>query len=653
MMTIAIMSLLLLVWLFPGLYQNAGHLNTTGLLRYKEPVLLNEDGGRPDEILENDDFGGCWFDDFRDDEGTVNAVNVERALGRRFLSPYELGASPNCTGLWHFNEGAGNNVADYSDFGNPGTVIDASWTNGLKHNALAFDGTDDRVHIGDTPLLDNGTVEFWFAPGTDIDEDIEVMEALVSSDWNYVGIGNFTGELEDCRLHFRIGSNSSESSCLVSQKSTWTAGEWYHVAASWNSTKMMMYVNGALDNATDRTCPARWGANLTVGADTVNGLGRFFNGDIDELAVHQVTLSPGEIAEHSMCYHDLGRVTSKRIDLPPNACWEEILINKSESHCGCLKISVIDTALGRPIPFRENLTECIITMRNLDVNSIRLEAWFSSSGECTAILESWGVEWNYTRSIRDDFLGENKFTAEGDYRLSNSGISLAPNEFVADGDTLALWHCNEGMGRLSKDGSGAGNNAILRGVNWTLGAMDYAWEFDGIDDFVHVPHVPHLNHSGSLSVSAWFNTSDTSGGEQVVIDKRDAPDHGFLLALDASGRGVFQVGDGTDTCRLTGSTDLRDGEWHQIAGIMDVTRDVLEFYIDGELGASSGHGISHIYNVNPLRLGANSYAKTDFFKGFLDEVMILERVLSPDEVLAISRRFHYNRVLHRPNAKLT
>ncbi len=646
--TVFCIQILLLLLLFVPLVSNGtSQLDTKVIRRLDERDFFCNEVERQRDCIENDAFGGgSWFDDFGFDEGVEHTENTKNALGRIVLSDYELNPDPNCTGLWHFNEGLGNTVLDASGLAHTGTAHGASWTNGIKKKSLTFDGQDDYIDIKNNTFLDNGTIEFWFTPGNNIDADRPLRESLISSGRNYIGFGNFSGELDDSRLYFRISPNSSVSSDLISQRDNWISGEWYHIAVTWSETVQEIYVNGILDNATSKTCSGGWGANLTIGAENILGTARFFKGDVDEVATYNIPLIPERIMEHSKRYHDVGRIISETINLPINACWESIHVNKSEGRKTYINISVIDVFYNEVIEGYENHSMSTLTLKNLPVPSIRLEAWFSGNGENTAILESWGVEWNSTKTMSDSFLGNTKSNAEGDYRLSHSSIHLAPNEYIPDNDTLALWHFDEGIDFSVGDASGNGNTAIIRGANWTEGVMDYSLEFDGINDFLEVPHNKGINPVEDLSISAWVNTSEATGEQQIIVDKRSGAKQGYVLALDAEGNPFFKVGDGTDECRVIGNLDLRDDEWHSIVGTWDSQGGVSVLYVDGiPVVTSVKHGLSSIFNNNSLRMGAASYTETDHLKGSLDEILILDRTLSSREILAISNRVCLNATL--------
>ena len=70
----------------------------------------------------------------------------------------------NTVALWHFNEGAGNNLFDSTSNHNDGLISGASWVDEGFKSSLRFDGVDDYVQVNYTPPLltpPDLTVEAW------------------------------------------------------------------------------------------------------------------------------------------------------------------------------------------------------------------------------------------------------------------------------------------------------------------------------------------------------------------------------------------------------------------------------------------------------------------------------------------------------------
>ena len=78
---------------------------------------------------------------------------------------------------------------------------------------------------------------------------------------------------------------------------------------------------------------------------------------------------------------------------------------------------------------------------------------------------------------------------------------------VADDDGLvAEWHFDEGSGSVLVDSSGNGNDGVINGATWVGGVSGSALSFDGVDDYVEVPHDSSLDFGyGDLSISSWMH----------------------------------------------------------------------------------------------------------------------------------------------------
>ena len=153
-------------------------------------------------------------------------------------------------------------------------------------NALSLDGTDDYA----APLSPNvsgmneGTIEFWFLPNS---------WSTSTSIWNggnghpgtngdWVKIGSHAPTAGNSNLIFGVYAGSwrwSNSGALPD------LGVWRHVAASWNSTGLKIYVDGQhlATNSYSGGIP-NFSAEL-IGASS---WGSFFNGHVDEVRIWNI-----------------------------------------------------------------------------------------------------------------------------------------------------------------------------------------------------------------------------------------------------------------------------------------------------------------------------------------------------------------------------
>jgi Concanavalin A-like lectin/glucanases superfamily len=152
--------------------------------------------------------------------------------------------------------------------------------------AYHFDGAT-RVAIGHTELISRApfTVALWMrAPlGSSFMSAVSKPSSLATLD-NVMSLG------------MASGTAFWETNAGTIATATDLRGSWHHVAATWDGTTRLLYVDGSvvgMDNVQfdDSLLDVAIGGDLDFGAPAI-----FFTGEIDELELHQRALGPSEIA---------------------------------------------------------------------------------------------------------------------------------------------------------------------------------------------------------------------------------------------------------------------------------------------------------------------------------------------------------------------
>jgi uncharacterized repeat protein (TIGR01451 family) len=194
---------------------------------------------------------------------------------------------------------AATTFQDVSGQGNNGTctgiACPTAGVSGKFGKAAQFDGVNDVISAGNPAVLRlTGALSLagWFKTTAPVGN----YRALVSK-WHtgptnasYL-LGWETGGLRFCL------SNGTRMICANSGQA-YNNGQWHHVAGTWNGTTATIYVDGAAVNATpDGTfgLVANTTLNVKVGSDDSGSGDRFFNGQIDEVAIYRHALSAAEI----------------------------------------------------------------------------------------------------------------------------------------------------------------------------------------------------------------------------------------------------------------------------------------------------------------------------------------------------------------------
>ncbi len=201
--------------------------------------------------------------------------------------------------LMHFN----NNTLDYSSKGNNGTATGANCSAsaaGKFFSGCSFDGADDYVNVPDSDSLDITTaitIEAWVmfkgAGSNDFNAVIAKQAAASSTNGYSLFVYNNTR-----RVLFAVNATIGSNNYIVSTNAVADNG-WTHVAAIYNGTHQLMYLDGILDS-TETTSVSAIITNtqpLYIGGQ-VGSSYRYFNGTIDEVAIYNRSLSASEINEH-------------------------------------------------------------------------------------------------------------------------------------------------------------------------------------------------------------------------------------------------------------------------------------------------------------------------------------------------------------------
>ena len=154
--------------------------------------------------------------------------------------------------------------------------------------------------------------------------------------------------------------------------------------------------------------------------------------------------------------------------------------------------------------------------------------------------------------------------------------------------------------------------------------------FDGVKSYATCGNGEALRINTALTISLWVRPTAFSSNHYLVSK------HGWNLYLGSTGVPHFETRTAKDEAwdTLPGGTAVKAGEWSQIVAVFDPGAKKLTLYIngkrstekprtDGAIGATIGH---------PLELGHYNASKTQKYVGQMDEVRILRKALSAEEV---------------------
>ena len=203
----------------------------------------------------------------------------------------------------------GNKVFDLSGNGLTGTISGAIWTVGNFGPALEFDGSDGKVTINDSTLIQNiftggGTISVWINPHSDGEGDYG--RIFDKSAENTVGWWLIVNSEAGGYVKTRLGRYSDgDNGAWETTNAVIPIGTLTHLAVTFDDSNInnlpSIYINGIVQAITEMANPSGnylsdAGQNITIGNNETSPSNRTFDGLIDVPALYNRILSASEIA---------------------------------------------------------------------------------------------------------------------------------------------------------------------------------------------------------------------------------------------------------------------------------------------------------------------------------------------------------------------
>lgn len=199
-----------------------------------------------------------------------------------------------------------------------------------------------------------------------------------------------------------------------------------------------------------------------------------------------------------------------------------------------------------------------------------------------------------------------------------------------DAELVGYWSFDQDDG--VKDLSGNGHDGIIHGFPLFVdGKRGEALEFNGLSDYVAIPHDPAISDLEALSVAAWIQAK-RHGTWVAVIEKGVHENWSYGFFVEPDGTLSFEVSTGPNNNLIccVGDVELNIGEWYHIFGSYD--GEFVRVYVNGKLeGAMKASDSVHITDGLPLTIGSRN--GRNHFTGIVDELALWNVAISVNEAM--------------------
>lgn len=226
-----------------------------------------------------------------------------------FINAYSINLNDTVS-YWTFDNTnlSGSNPLDITLNGYDGTTNDmTTGVNGVIDQAFDYDGVNDYYNVGGQSMIDwlndfdvNGKSWSYWVNASNVGIGLALSYTRDADNNPQLDAGTWDGSNY---LRFVVGDDSGN---LITATSGFVlnTSEWYHIVGTWNksSNTLKMYVNGVeVDSQTGTSGTiSQYGTDepFTIGARRDGTTtAQFFNGQMDEWSLWNVTLDNGEVTQ--------------------------------------------------------------------------------------------------------------------------------------------------------------------------------------------------------------------------------------------------------------------------------------------------------------------------------------------------------------------
>jgi len=163
-----------------------------------------------------------------------------------------------------------------------------------------------------------------------------------------------------------------------------------------------------------------------------------------------------------------------------------------------------------------------------------------------------------------------------------------------------------------------------------LRTFKYAMYFDGVNNYVLVPHSPSLMPTAVTAI-VWFAPLGLTSAYIRLLEKGGwSVGGGYGLEINPAFKPVirFNIWNGGTVNTIDSTTTLKIGIMFYVAGVFDGS--TMRLYVNLNLEGSKSASMTS--NTWELYIGRRAYNPGNYFSGYMVQVLLYSRALSDSEV---------------------
>ncbi len=517
---------------------------------------------------------------------------------------------------------------DFSQYGNNGTVVGATWTSSGKSGGANILTEGDYITVADSANLDlvgNWTISSW----VNVASTQACYGHIVSKRDDSAGAANYalradaTAAAWECYFHNGVSWQGLWSTGTVNK------GTWQFITCVYNGTHLAIYQDGLfVSSAAVTGTPATNNAALRIG-NAVNPSAEYLNGTVDEIRIYDYALSAAQIlADNQSGAPRYNRIASS--ELVKGDVWHAEVTPVDGRFAGTPMMSN-----GVKIGTKPRMNSTILNSTDLtNRTSQNLTVYYFNATD---------IDNDVIQNITNWYENGKSVT------LLNMPFEAKKGMHEEGTNEVGIWYFENN----TKDFSGNGNNGSCTNcpISEPAGKVGMMYHFDGTNDAIRIPYDSDLAMVGKdFTIASWIYMDAEPDDWHGTLFSKSTPSgagtEGYLFSIRGSSDGTNKnklwgmIMNAGGFVESPGNTALATNKWYHAVMTYDYSARLVQFYLNGQPdgGFTSDRDVTDSGATSVTEIGRGLDYDGYAFNGKIDEVHVFNRSLSPSEVNALYKK---------------